>query len=1639
MKKKILFFAVIFSVIGTMLFAGGRKDNESRESEDTAGFQDSFDLDGKKTGKWNFYIEAVDRAGNVSRAGPDNIYNDPESDLPTVQIINPMPYMRVQGNLNLVGIANDDDGIGHVELVITRGRDSKGEELVRTRATGTDYWSYFLDTTNREIWTDGVYTVTVWAVDINGLSGDLSNARDFDYTFKPKQSKVQQVIWYLDRYKPEIEVTSHEVGELVSGRVRLRGTVADGNGIAGFAYSLDGGNRYTSVKPSEDRRSGNYNWEVDINSKTLEDGPAVIWLRGTDGMGSIGYSAHLLFINNIPPDVQIVYPATDAVLSGVFTVAGYASHPVGLKSLSWKAAKDGGEFELLPGNHWWSTEIDTRGSKDSNIEVEIRAEDVSGNVTVKKQRFKLNQNAGLPVVTLTSPTANAIMQGDMIVVKGTATDDEGIAKLFYSLNAGEPREMPAASGEFQFAIMDLAEGVYNLDVWAQDVSNIIGPKVQLKGITIPSGLAEPRIASFQTGSGASGLLQPFYSGLVLRLEARTRSNMEVAIKSATPITASSVQFGDTPPIQIKPGAAGRDGLMRATVQVPANLPSGWTKIELRTTDRAGREVIYPEYIFVNQTDPSVYSTYDENRRWFEWIRPNMVGGRIALLSGDDVLIGVANQPVSTASVSGPGAENIRVEVDEFGRVNLRAIREGSFGPLTLTAGPHSNTFSLTADFSGPQIEVREYPRGWVQTSVPFRFTVTSSNRITATSYSLDMGENWVSLGASTDVSQTVNIGNMEDGTITILVRAVNEAGKTSISGFSVLKDNTPPNAQVVMPIADYRVNGTIRMGFSIEEFGQLKSVTYSRGEVTRNVFNVNAWDKDYSPKFLEVLMDSFQMPLDNRMVFTFEDMAGNRSTVNRYDFVIAPEDDIPVVQIMTPLENEVITNDFIISGIMYDDDGIKNMQWRMDNGAWQTVDAQYGFSIFVPLSAMTDNEHTITVIAEDIYGVRSQPVTRGFRVSLAEPTGQMVYPRYDTVLRESVELRGTAADNNGIKKIEVSVDNGITYNDAYGRENWTYRFNTKILKDGAHVVFFRIWDNYDVTATYASMINVDNTPPNIVLDSPGDGFVSVGKAQVMGRIEDPNLENVSIEIRSLAGVTVRSDLRSRQLEPVEVVREILDFAGQPDGIYNMEIVARDKAGNISRTSRNIELARQTMTNTVEIFYPLDNEKMSGEFFMYGWAGGTDPAGTVSLRINGIDRAVADVDENGYYKFALDSEQFSQEINSVLVHSNFGGSSVVQSRPQNLIYTEAGPWITIDSFDFGQFAYRRPYLYGRTGYILSEEDMELLADRAVDKDVKDMIRTKTPEKTEISFDNGRSFRPTKKGKGRAQDYRFRLETGEMKEGMHYILVKTTMKNGEATISRMLVQVDKTPPVIRLISPEAGGRYNQEIAYSSTATDDVELQELTYHLRVGDKALYELPGFLQGLYFEAIIPPVVKQFWNAAPVMPFGGGATYTDVGMGLSFFDDNVKIQVQYGFLTQDLFEALGGTKQQPGGNKTVRYGGHVLGLKLLASVYQLQFGPLAGPDWEWLSATFALGANFSLFDLAKEGYTQSGERTWMSALLLQIEFPKVTIPDRKNFRTFSLFTEGQLWFVPTDVDTSKIDNLTVIIPHIILGVRLYIF
>ncbi|MBR1537556.1 MAG: hypothetical protein IJ630_11525, partial [Treponema sp.] len=69
----------------------------------------------------------------------------------------------------------------------------------------------------------------------------------------------------------------------------------------------------------------------------------------------------------------------------------------------------------------------------------------------------------------------------------------------------------------------------------------------------------------------------------------------------------------------------------------------------------------------------------------------------------------------------------------------------------------------------------------------------------------------------------------------------------------------------------------------------------------------------------------------------------------------------------------------------------------------------------------------------------------------------------------------------------------------------------------------------------------------------------------------------------------------------------------------------------------------------------------------------------------------------------------------------------------------------------------------------------------------------------------------------------------------------------------------------------------------------------------------------------------------------------------------------------------------------------------------------------------------------------AGKAQILSAGLLQIEFPRVTFAKQKMFRTIAFYTEGQLWFIPSDVSGSETAEVKSIVPQISFGLRVNVF
>ena len=2011
--KKIIVAVSVFLSLHAFLFAHGKGDVVERSVNQEQSWREVFDLTDKKEGKYNVLVRVQDQGGNEALGGPFNIWVDPESDLPVVGITNPLPKMRVTGNLNIVGTCVDDDAVDHVNLILDGNLDA-----IKT-AEGTEFWSFYLDTSNLD---EGPHTIEVFGTDSNGLRGHSVT-----------------LTWNLDRRQPVTEVTNIGMGTLVSGKITLTGTVQDGNGIKSLSYSVDGGNSFTEIKLKEDKLTGICEFNIPVNTKDIRDGPSVCWFKAKDKMGSVGIYSFLYFIDNTEPDVRIVYPDKDTKVNGKFTVVGYAKDVIGIQKLTWAANNEVGEFELVPGNPYWSKDFDFSGAdKAGSFDFSVTATDVAGNVVTVKKNVRYDPELDKPTVVLEYPADKQAIDGEnnSFYIRGIATDDDGVASVMYRIDNGEEQTIEAQGVFYAQPSFEggLSSGQHTITIYAVDRNGIKGQAVtssfvvrgnvpEFGEMKIHSAVTDVDVyqgiminpesdSSLQTTvSSADGL-----KSIIYRMEWGTAGIIEneVPIPQKTPngLVPVSISLEDAPWGLVRLTIIATDIFDRSvekkiilhlkdltsisseTPQVvfsdsrvsdagdiindTANPATGYfiggiaksaklvpsTKfatVELKdnviylhgtnelgssspvkvrvTTDQGltydsrelifhsgapapevhivsvngnapdyhryldGNEPIHIEGVVVSEsplsrfsyriltanasvmndfvTDvealPISYATYNvekvakdgtfsfdvdpynfvrgcyaieviaENGKqgadvvfvrkipplpahsidgskaavpnppiisWFDgvdlyylttyqgsiaqehqcgvfrrvdmipgahvydvtgktldtkkayassftvrkeggikvWLRavndnPYSSGMRLALprnsrgkaqltalietdaaefpvtavsyeISGEEVpggdaiqtgqaskvyavddsnrrfeaVIPLNNLPARVTKVkviadaaNGSGSyegtlivvrererdmiDNSRqfywtpqeyVSYDEKTKVyalpsgmafsgyanvpgpisagfvsavagldvavdgnmvTVTAAKEGLYRNVALKirdgqgAEYTSPAVTLLVDNENPTVTiVSPKNHAWLQNKLNLEVEANDVNGITAVEYSIDAGENWIpftrrgSSGANSYAAQ-VSLDVVEDGLVRLNVRATDRAGKTTVTALALQKDTQPPEVQVIVPGPEDIINGENLIAFKVTDNGMVDHITYVAPPLGKTA--PTPVDIPVAP-IVTTHVGTAEKPLHDLMTFNFYDAAGNVLAMREWAFIIDQQSDLPIAEVHLPEEEAVITKDFTVSGVVYDDDGSCKIWYKVDNADYQSLpDYASSFSIDVPFAGLTDNEHTITVYAEDSNGVKGPEFVRHFNVSLAEPTGNIEKPSINTTVKEIITIDGKAKDKNGIKMVYVSLDNGNSYDESTGNfghdkvdTDWHFTVDTRVIQDGSHAVFFKIVDWYGVEALYSTLINIDNTMPEINLELPLDGSLTTGMVFFSGQTTDNiELTDLHITITSLEGKPINESLAHKNLEVGQIITESINLSNLDNGLYNIELAGSDAANNITRVSRNIMLNKNAPRAKVDLLYPLSGEEVRGVFNIYGTAAGE---AEISKMLLYVDNTLTDetlLSTSGYFKFQLTPDMITDGRHKIRVQALLSDGKSIVSPEQDLRYTAYGPWITIDNFTYGDFAVDRPYIRGNAGYTIPEEELVAARVKGAPKDLKLAVEEKAVEKIELSLDNGRTFEKIS-GSGK---WRYRIENKDIAEGYHFLLVRATMKNGEVAVTRTIVQVDNTAPVIKLISPGAGGKYNQELVFSGLTHDNVELKDITLYLRKGDKASYEVPKFIQGLYFD-------WHFW----------GATLFDIGVGLTFFDDNVKLQVQWGQFTETQWAIFR--------SGSYRYGGDsIFGAKILANVYYLPFRFLFGPDWEWLSMNIAVGANFTRFNDSGSGKAQI-----LSAALAQLEFPRVTFTRQKLFRTLAFYTEGQLWFIPSDVSG---DDIATIVPQIAFGLRVNVF
>jgi hypothetical protein len=383
-----------------------------------------------------FAVTAYNASGESTYS---NIVSVPELVSPTVSLTSPANNASVSGTVSVNASASDNLGVTKVEFYVNG--------TLKSTDTSTPY----LYSWNTSSLTAGSYTLMAKAYDAAGNVGQTTNL---------------SVTIVNDTVSPTVSVTAPANNATVSGNISVTANADDNVGVSKVEFYEDGALlSATNIAPYS------YSW----NSTTVTDGTHTLYAKAYDAAGNIKQSSNVTVTvrnDNTPPTVSISSPSNSAIVSGTVSVTTSASDNIGVSKVEFYV---NGALQSTdttsPYTFSWNTTSVANGSYTLSAKAYDAANNVgsSSSVTVTVN----NPDTTVPTASISSPSNNATINGT-VSVTATASDNVGVAKVEFYVNASLQATDTSSPYSFSWNTTSVANGSYTLSAKAYDAASNVG-------------------------------------------------------------------------------------------------------------------------------------------------------------------------------------------------------------------------------------------------------------------------------------------------------------------------------------------------------------------------------------------------------------------------------------------------------------------------------------------------------------------------------------------------------------------------------------------------------------------------------------------------------------------------------------------------------------------------------------------------------------------------------------------------------------------------------------------------------------------------------------------------------------------------------------------------------------------------------------------------------------------------------------------------------------------------------------------------------------------------------------------------------------------------------------------------------------
>ena len=419
-------------VVGVWVLTDGVTENAAADTGsgyDTWSYVAAVPGGGLSDGNRTIKIKAEDETGKVSFF---NLFVVIDTEDPTLSFLNPLNSASVNGDVLLKGTSSDNSQLQSVELKI-------GANEPWTTLAGTYNWEYLINSPSFANATDAVETAPssdVWKLNVQARATDLAG----------NTATISDYFIYIDNDLdlPEFIISNPDADfpadqNILPSNARAIGMVLDDDGIepGTIQIAIDSETVWNPIE-TEIGSGLSVRWQHDLSS--LSGGNHYLKIKAEDinGVSSVSQKAYFI-IDTGAPVIDVTSPAQSAYFGDDFTIEGTASDNEGVvgvwvitDGVTENAATDTGS-----GYDTWSYSAPVPGGGLTNgtRTIKIKAEDQTGKNSIFNLLVVIDTED--PSLSFLNPQNSSSVNGE-VLLKGTASDNTQLQSVELKIGADEP-------------------------------------------------------------------------------------------------------------------------------------------------------------------------------------------------------------------------------------------------------------------------------------------------------------------------------------------------------------------------------------------------------------------------------------------------------------------------------------------------------------------------------------------------------------------------------------------------------------------------------------------------------------------------------------------------------------------------------------------------------------------------------------------------------------------------------------------------------------------------------------------------------------------------------------------------------------------------------------------------------------------------------------------------------------------------------------------------------------------------------------------------------------------------------------------------------------------------------------------------